>query len=209
MRARKDDPPELDEPVKYLRLNTFAEDIEGTSYFYFMANKRNNTGLLYNQRFFLMIGNDKFGYAREYLPEVKLPFRSKNKIPQLKASIRIKDVVKCESADSLTVVVCFNEEAVQLDTPPYWILKLETPEMAESVLQRISEARNKQALQARGVKGMYEGPNGISEFKKKVEGDFVTPQTTSNISVEKPLVSDQQVQLPTQQISYAKSSENP
>lgn len=48
--------------------------------------------------------------------------------------------------DALTVVIAFKEEATNLDSPPYWILKLETPEVAASVIQRISEARGKQAL---------------------------------------------------------------
>lgn len=33
-----------------------------------MAGKRNNTGLLFNQRFFLIVGNEQVGYAREYVP---------------------------------------------------------------------------------------------------------------------------------------------
>lgn len=96
MRRRPSQPAELDQPAKYLKRNTFIEEIDGKSYFYFIAGKRNNTGLLFNDRFFLIVGDERIGYARECGSEVKLPLRNRSKIPPLKKnSVKIKDITKC------------------------------------------------------------------------------------------------------------------
>jgi hypothetical protein len=148
-------PPELEEPIKHLKLNTFSEEIDGIEYFYFMANKRNNSGLLYNLRFFLVTANTHIGYAKECDASVKLPFRNCNKIPKLKASVKIKDITKCEAIDSFTIFIGFSMDLCNTENPSYWIINLETVEVAKSVLQKIQDSRNKVALEKRGLKGMY------------------------------------------------------
>jgi hypothetical protein len=98
-------PPELEDPIKHLKLVTFLEEIDGLSYFYFMAEKRNNTGTLYNMRFFILMGDELLGYARSYDPKIKLPLRSRAKIPTLKTSIKIKDITHCKTIDQRTLSI--------------------------------------------------------------------------------------------------------
>jgi hypothetical protein len=58
---------------EYLKWNTCKEELDNHQYIYFLAEKLNNSGISYNQRFFLLTDNTKFGYSSKF--EIKpIPF---------------------------------------------------------------------------------------------------------------------------------------
>lgn len=112
----------LDHANRQLQLNTFQEVINGKTIVYFITQKRNNTGTLYNLRFFIIQEPDRISYSTSFDDNIVLPFRKVSNIPTTKATVMVKDILKVETGSDLTMMIMFEPEEGS-KVKPYWILK--------------------------------------------------------------------------------------
>lgn len=94
-----------------------------------MVEKKNNSGLMHNDRLMVAVGYETLGYVSKLDNSVKLPFESLAAIPKQKNSIRFDKIVNQDKKENV-IDLKFQSKQMSMSEPETWTMRMASDKMA-------------------------------------------------------------------------------
>lgn len=127
------------DPQKYLKSHVMVCMLEGSTIVCSIAEKKNNSGIMYNDRYLLLHGHSYLGYFNEIEKGSTLPYASLRDVPKMKYEVPLKNFIEWEIKDKVFILKYFVESKGKKENKE-WVFKFDTIDLSKDWRMHLKRA---------------------------------------------------------------------